>query len=86
MFCDLWQQTLSGHTPLGSLPRQLEEALREIGQRSLIKLYNASNFFDLAAVPPADQSSQVSPRLVSALPLPENAVKNAVTKLDAVRS
>ncbi|MEE9242784.1 MAG: serine hydrolase domain-containing protein, partial [Mycobacterium sp.] len=34
------------------------------------------------AVPPADQSSQVSPRLVSALPLPENAVKNAVTKLD----
>jgi hypothetical protein len=59
VFCDLWQQTLSGHTPLGSLPRQLREALREIGQRSLIKLYNASNFFDPAAVPPADQTSML---------------------------
>jgi len=57
VFCDLWQQTLSGHTPLGSLPRQLREALREIGQRSLIKLYNASNFFDPTAVPPADDVS-----------------------------
>ncbi len=59
VFCDLWQQTLSGHTPPGSLARQLEEALREIGQRSLIKLYNASNFFDPAAVPPADHTSML---------------------------
>ncbi len=34
--------------------------------------------------PVAGQSSQASPRLVSALPLPENAVKNAVTKLDDI--
>ncbi len=59
VFCDLWQHTLSGHTPPGSLPRQLEEALGEIGQRSLIKLYNASNFFDSVAVPPADHTSML---------------------------
>ncbi|MGB0972460.1 MAG: serine hydrolase domain-containing protein, partial [Mycobacterium sp.] len=32
--------------------------------------------------PSAGQSSQASPRLVPALPLPENAVKNAVAELD----
>ena len=59
VFCDLWQQTLSGATPRGSLPRQLKQALGEIGQRSLIKLYNASNFFDPAALPPADDTSML---------------------------
>ena len=54
VFCDLWKDTLPGLTPPGSLPRQLELALSQISQRSLIKLYNASNFFDPSAVPPCD--------------------------------
>ena len=59
VFCDLWQHTLSGPSPLGSLPRQLTQALGEIGQRSLIKLYNASSFFDPTAVPPDDEASML---------------------------
>ena len=57
VFCDLWQETLDRPTPLGSLPRQLEQALTEIPHRDLIKLYNASNFFDPAAVPSADDEA-----------------------------
>ena len=57
VYCDLWQGTLDEATPLGSLPQQLELALAEISQRSLVKLYNASNFFDPAAVPPADEEA-----------------------------
>ncbi len=55
-FCDLWQYTIDGPTPLGALPRQLEQALREhSGPRpDRIKFYNASNFFDKRAVPPDD--------------------------------
>lgn len=64
VFCDLWQHTLDGDTPPGALPRQLELALaaarRQAGvgpgepPAKLLKLYNASNFFDSRAVPPAD--------------------------------
>jgi archaeosine synthase beta-subunit len=55
VFCDLWRQTLDGATPRGALPRQIEAALADgaAGVRGL-KLYNASNFFDARAVPPAD--------------------------------
>jgi len=60
VYCDLWQETLDEATPLGSLPHQLGLALDEISQRSLIKLYNASNFFDPAAVPPADDAALVA--------------------------
>jgi archaeosine synthase beta-subunit len=57
VFCDLWTHTLTERTPPGALPRQLAGALDTIGQRSLIKLYNASNFFDPTAVPPADEAA-----------------------------
>lgn len=57
VFCDLWTQTLTERTPLGALPRQLTQALGAIEQRSLVKLYNASNFFDPAAVPSADEAA-----------------------------
>ena len=54
-FCDLWQHTLDGPTPPGALPAQLAAALglAPPGVRR-VKLYNASNFFDPRAVPPAD--------------------------------
>ncbi|HJN46562.1 MAG TPA: hypothetical protein QF572_20560 [Vicinamibacterales bacterium] len=59
VFCDLWQQTLVGSTPPASLPRQLELALEGVAHRSLVKLYNASNFFDSAAVPRADEDAML---------------------------
>jgi radical SAM enzyme (TIGR01210 family) len=68
--CDLWRHTLPGPTRPGLLPRQVRLALDRdrppppdagigtdqpaaAGSRWL-KLYNASNFFDPRAVPPAD--------------------------------
>jgi len=54
LMCDLWQQTLDVPTPTGALVRQLDLALSQITHRQVIKLYNASNFFDAAAVPSAD--------------------------------
>ena len=55
-FCDLWQWTIDGPTPSGALTAQLEQALasREGPMPNRVKLYNASNFFDPRAVPPAD--------------------------------
>jgi radical SAM enzyme (TIGR01210 family) len=62
VFCDLWKQTLDVPTPEGALPNQLRLALASVHgtppQR--VKLYNASNFFDPRAVPPADR-----PRIAS---------------------
>ena len=55
-FCDLWQWTIDGPTPPGALTAQLEKALATVKTENVdrIKLYNASNFFDPRAVPPAD--------------------------------
>jgi hypothetical protein len=57
-FCDLWQWTIDGPTPPGALTAQLERALKTLNGDKIdrIKLYNASNFFDARAVPPADVS------------------------------
>jgi len=60
VFCDLWRHTLDRPTPDGALPRQLELALEAAGPPpagAQIKLYNASNFFDPKAVPPADEEA-----------------------------
>jgi radical SAM enzyme (TIGR01210 family) len=55
-FCDLWRWTIDGPTPPGALPRQIENVLQEHRDSfpDRLKLYNASNFFDQRAVPPAD--------------------------------
>jgi len=55
-FCDLWRYTIDGPTPTGALPRQIADTLAALEQPlpDRIKLYNASNFFDKRAVPPAD--------------------------------
>ncbi|HLE84591.1 MAG TPA: radical SAM protein [Thermoanaerobaculia bacterium] len=59
VFCDLWRHTLDGPTPPGALAAQLEAALAAHPGLDLpatvVKLYNASNFFDDRAVPPADR-------------------------------
>ena len=57
VFCDLWRHTLDQATPPGALPMQLRIALQRAGSISepaLIKLYNASNFFEPRAVPADD--------------------------------
>lgn len=58
VFCDLGRHTLAGATPAGALPHQLRQALEhhpgELPAPSHLKLYNASNFFEPRAVPPAD--------------------------------
>jgi archaeosine synthase beta-subunit len=57
-FCDLWRYTIDGRTPEGALPKQLSDVLRSLDASAprpdRLKLYNASNFFDLRAVPTAD--------------------------------
>jgi len=63
--CDLWQYTLYGETPEGSLPVQIQNALSEcrptlpqaLCQQRWLKLYNAANFFDRRNVPPNDLPS-----------------------------
>lgn len=62
VYCDLWRHTLDAPTPVGAIPRQIDRALERLAadtagtrQRlSVVKLYNSGNFFDAAAVPPAD--------------------------------
>ncbi len=59
VFCDLWRHTLERPTAAGDLPAQVELALEALppGELALLKrlkLYNASNFFEPRAVPPAD--------------------------------
>ncbi len=57
-FCDLWRFTFEHPTPPGALPAQLRLAFDESTfepRGAQVKLYNASNFFDNRAVPPADE-------------------------------
>ncbi len=54
VFCDLWRHTLDVATPRGSIVDQLHEALPQLMPASVIKLYNAGNFFDSQAIPPED--------------------------------
>jgi len=61
VFCDLWRHTLEGATPEGAVAEQVRRALaglpgveREALAGGVLKLYNASNFFDPRAVPPSD--------------------------------
>lgn len=62
VFCDLWRHTLDGPTPAGALPEQLRRVLARQGDAvpepgACLKLYNASNFFEPRAVPPADDEA-----------------------------
>jgi archaeosine synthase beta-subunit len=73
VFCDLWRHTLDGPTPPGALPAQVDAALAALESepdfdlgRTVVKLYNASNFFEPRAVPPEDRDA-LADRLAGAL-------------------
>ncbi|MCG8460394.1 MAG: hypothetical protein MI919_29280 [Holophagales bacterium] len=57
-FCDLWRHTIEGPTPPGALPAQIRDGLAGLPAagrgEEILKLYNASNFFDARSVPEAD--------------------------------
>lgn len=57
VFCDLWRHTLDDATPRGAIVAQLKEALPQLIPVSVVKLYNAGNFFDPQAIPPEDWSA-----------------------------
>lgn len=61
VFCDLWRHTLEGPTPPGALDAQLDGALAAHPgldlSSTVVKLYNASNFFDRRAVPDEDRDA-----------------------------
>ncbi len=56
LMCDLWKNTVAEPPPAGSLVTQLEAILPQITHREIIKLYNASNFFDPQVVPTAERT------------------------------
>lgn len=54
VFCDLWRHTLDEATPRGAIVSQVEEAFPQLMPVSVVKLYNAGNFFDPQAIPSED--------------------------------
>ena len=56
VFCDLWRNTTDEPTPVEALPKQILAALAGAlaDGPEVVKLYNASNFFDPRAVPDHD--------------------------------
>jgi radical SAM enzyme (TIGR01210 family) len=60
LMCDLWKHTTDRRVPDGAIAAQVEWALRSLTLPARhpparhVKLYNAGNFFDAQAIPPAD--------------------------------
>jgi archaeosine synthase beta-subunit len=54
LMCDLWKNTLLETVPVGSIPAQVEFALRQLPAAREIKLYNSGSFFDRRAIPVED--------------------------------
>lgn len=57
LMCDLWKYTTDERVPVGAIPAQLAYALERLPPAPRLKLYNAGNFFDAQAIPPADWSA-----------------------------
>jgi radical SAM enzyme (TIGR01210 family) len=54
LMCDLWKNTTDARVPDGAIAAQVEYALSRLPPARHVKLYNAGNFFDAQAIPPAD--------------------------------
>ncbi len=64
LVCDLWQNTLDETVPAGAIAEQIDFALgqaeRECGDLAKlrhVKLYNAGSFFDVKAIPKAEDAA-----------------------------
>lgn len=55
--CDLWRNTLSGDTPRGAIPAQIDFALGRMAAARQVKLYNSGSFFDRRAIPVEDHAA-----------------------------
>lgn len=55
--CDLWRNTLSGETPRGAIPAQIDFALGQMALARQVKLYNSGSFFDRRAIPVGDHAA-----------------------------
>jgi radical SAM enzyme (TIGR01210 family) len=54
LMCDLWKNTTDRRVPDGAIVTQVEYAFARLPPAKHAKLYNAGNFFDAQAIPPAD--------------------------------
>ncbi|HZT82856.1 MAG TPA: hypothetical protein VFA26_21675, partial [Gemmataceae bacterium] len=54
LMCDLWKNTTDRRVADGAIAGQVEYALARLPPARHVKLYNAGNFFDAQAIPPAD--------------------------------
>lgn len=54
VMCDLWRNTTAKRVGHGSIPKQIEGALRSLPRSSTLKLYNSGSFFDGGAIPRED--------------------------------
>jgi archaeosine synthase beta-subunit len=59
LMCDLWKNTLETSVERGQIPAQIRWALAQLPSARHLKLYNAGNFFDPQAIPPADYAEIV---------------------------
>lgn len=57
LMCDLWKNTLPTSVATGQIPEQIRWALAQLPPAQVLKLYNAGNFFDPQAIPPADYAA-----------------------------
>jgi len=60
LMCDLWKNTTDITVPVGSVPAQINHALRNLPPTNHIKLYNSGNFFDPLAIPVDDYAAIAS--------------------------
>jgi hypothetical protein len=54
LMCDLWKNTVDYSVATGTIPAQIEWALRQMPDIKHLKLYNSGSFFDERAIPEED--------------------------------
>lgn len=54
LMCDLWKNTTDKSVSVGTIPNQIEWALKQMPAAKHLKLYNSGSFFDKKAIPEED--------------------------------
>lgn len=54
LMCDLWKNTTDKSVSVGTIPDQIEWALKQMPEAKHLKLYNSGSFFDKKAIPEED--------------------------------